>query len=193
MAVGGAHPLDVAVWGMDADTTGPYSVSGTGEISTPDALFNTYTKWDMEVKFHNGIPMRFMSTKIAEPIVKKYRPEFFGDGTTFFGSKGWVSISRGGSSASNPDWLKPHQCEGSKRVLYKNRYYKAFVESVRDRSPSVAPIQDAVRSDAISHLSVLALKSGGEVVFDPVKYEIKSPATLNEQMSHAIRGSWAQS
>ena len=189
----GAHPLDVAVWGMDADTTGPYSVRGTGKIPTPDALFNTYTMWDMEIKFHNGIPMRFMSTNVAEPIVKKYRPEFDGNGTTFFGAKGWVSLSRGGAAASNPEWLKMHQCEGSKRVLYKNRYYTAFVESVRDRSPSVAPIQDAVRSDAISHLSVLALKSGGEVVFDPVKYEIKSPAALNEQMGHPIRGSWAQS
>lgn len=189
----GAHPLDIAVWGMDADTKGPFSVRGTGVIPTPDALFNTYTQWDMDVRFANGVPMHFMSTNIAKPIVTKYRPEFFTDGTTFFGSKGWVSLSRGGVSASNPDWFKLHQCEGNRRVLYKNRYYKAFAESVRDRSPSVAPIDDAVRSDALSHLSLLALKSGSEVVWDPQKYEIQSPAPLREQMNCAVRGDWKQS
>ena len=189
----GAHPLDIAVWGMDADLKGPYSIQGKGAISTPDALFNTYTKWDVEILFSNGVPMHFMSTSVAEPIVKKYRPEFDGNGTTFFGDKGWVSLSRGGVAASNPDWFKLRQCEGGKRVLYKNRYYKAFVESVRDRSPSVAPIDDAIRSDAFSHLSLMALKSGTKVVWDPKKYEIQSPAALNEQMNCAVRGNWAQS
>ena len=85
------------------------------------------------------------------------------------------------------------ECEGTKRVLYRNHYWKAFVDAVRDRTPSVAPIEDAVRSDAISHLSLLAIKSGGEVVWDPKAYRIKSPDALNAQLSHEVRGSWQQS
>ena len=141
-----------------------------------------------------------MSTNHAKPIVTKYRTDvqgkdalFFGDGTTFFGSKGWISISRGGVAASNPEWLKLKQCEGSKRVVYRKGYYRSFIESVRDRSASMGPIEDAVRSDAISHLSLLAIKSGGEVVWDPKKYQIKSPKELKAQMSHPIRGDWKQS
>jgi hypothetical protein len=38
-------------------------------------------------------------------------------------------------------------------------YYKAFVDVVRDHTPSIGPICDAVRSDALSHLSVLAIQS----------------------------------
>jgi predicted dehydrogenase len=195
----GAHPLDVAIWGMDSDTKGPVSFRGTGNFPTPDGLFDTCATWDVAVKFSDGIPMRFMSLNHAKPIVQKYRTDVqgenakvHGDGTTFFGTKGWVSLSREGCAASNPDWLKLKECEGSKRVLYRNKYYQAFVESVRDRSPSVAPIQDAVRSDAFSHLSIMAIKSGGEVIWDPKKYEIKSPQKLNDQMSHAIRGDWKQ-
>jgi predicted dehydrogenase len=198
----GAHPLDVAIWGMEADVKGPFSIRGKGRIPTPDALFNTCTEWDVDVQFSNGVAMHFMTPDIAEPIVKKYwtdcysssygKPSFFDNGTTFFGTKGWVSLSRSGVSASNPEWIKLRECEGTKRVLYKNHYYKAFVESVRDRSPSVAPIDDAVRSDALSHLSLMAIKTGGEVVWDPQKYEIKSPAALNEQMTCAVRGGWVQ-
>ena len=189
----GAHPLDIAIWGLDYDQKGPASFRGTGTFPTPNALFNNCATWDVQIKFGGGLPMHFMSTEIAEPIVKKYRQNFDGDGTTFFGSKGWVSLSRGGVAASNPDWFKLKECEGTKRVLYKNRYYQSFVESVRDRSPSIAPIEDAVRSDALSHLSLLAIKSGGEVIWDPKTYRIQSPEALNAQMTHDIRGDWKQS
>ena len=189
----GAHPLDIAIWGMEDDTKGPIHFRGTGDFPTPKGLFDTCAAWDVEITLAGGIPMRFMSTERAKPIVAKYRSDFQGDGTTFFGSKGWVSLSREGAAASHPEWLKLRTCEGTKRVTYYNRYYKAFVDSVRDGLPSISPIEDAVRSDALSHLSLLAIKSGGEVVWDPKGYRILSPESLNAQMSHPIRGKWAQS
>ena len=85
------------------------------------------------------------------------------------------------------------ECEGTKRVLYHNQYYKSFVDSVRGRTPSIAPIEDAVRSDALSHLSLLAIQSGGEVVWDPQAYAIQSPEALKARMSHQVRGAWEQS
>jgi predicted dehydrogenase len=189
----GAHPLDIAIWGMDSDMKGPISFHGTGNFPTPEALFNTCAEWDVEVKFHDGVPLHFMSHNFAETIVKKYRGDNWEtNGTTFFGTKGWVSLSRSSYAASHPDWFKLNPCEGKKRVLYRNKYYTAFVDSVRERSPSVAPIEDAVRSDAISHLSLMAIKSGSEVVWDPKQYKIKSPKELNDQVSHPIRGDWKQ-
>ncbi len=64
---------------------------------------------------------------------------------------------------------------------------------MRDHTPSIGPVGDAVRSDALSHLSVLAIQSGGEVVWDPAAYRITSPEALNSSMSREIRGDWAQS
>ena len=189
----GAHPLDIAIWGMDYDQKGPAKFRGKGEFPTPNALFDTCATWDVEIEFAGGLPMHFMSDNIAQPIVKKYRQNWEGDGTTFFGSKGWVSLSRGGCAARNPEWLKLRECEGAKRVLYHNHYYKSFVDSVRERSPSIAPIEDAVRSDALSHLSLLAIKSGGEVVWDPKAYKIQSPEALNAKMTCEVRGAWQQS
>jgi predicted dehydrogenase len=189
----GAHPLDIAVWGMEDDKKGPTRFRGTGVFPTPDGLFDTCGTWDVEIKFGSGLPMRFMSHNHAESVIAKYRSKPAGDGTTFYGSKGWVSLSRGIAEASNPDWLKLKSCEGNRRVLYRNNYYAAFVESVRERTPSVAPIEDAVRSDALSHLSLMAIKSGEEVVWDPEAYRILSPDSLKSKMDHKIRGEWAQS
>jgi predicted dehydrogenase len=189
----GAHPLDIAIWGLDYDQQGPFKIRGTGSVATPDALFNTITSWDVHMEFSGGIKTHFMSDDIAKPIVDGYRKNWEGDGTTFFGPKGWISLSRGGVAASSPEWFREKQGEGAKRVLYQKNYYQAFVDAVRDHTPSVGPIADAVRSDALSHLSVLAIQSGGEVVWDPKAYRMVSPEALNERMSQPVRGDWKQS
>jgi predicted dehydrogenase len=189
----GAHPMDIAIWGIDDDTKGPVKFRGTGNFPTPDGLFNTCATWDVGIDFATGTKMRFMSDDIAEPVIKKYRRNSSTNGTTFYGSKGWLSLSRGLAEASNPEWLKLRQIEGDRRVRYHKDFFSAFVESVRDRSPTVAPIDDAIRTDAISHLSLMAIKSGGEVVWDSKAYRILSPDSLNSEMSSKIRGDWAQS
>ncbi len=140
-----------------------------------------------------GIKTHFMSDDIAKPIVDTYRKNWEADGTTFFGPKGWVSLSRGGYAASNPEWFREQQKQGAIRVPYQKNFYAAFVDAVRDHTPGIAPIGDAVRSDTLSHLSVLAIQSGREIVWDPKLYQIQSPAELNSKMSHQIRGPWRQS
>jgi predicted dehydrogenase len=188
----GAHPLDISIWGLDYDQAGPFRIRGTGTVATPDALFNTLTSWDVHMEFAGGIKTHFMSDDIAKPIVDAYRKNWDTDGTTFFGTKGWVSLSRGGYAASNPDGFRETLKEGAKRVPYHKNFYAAFVDAVRDHTPGIAPIGDAVRSDAMSHLSLLAIESGSEIVWDPEAYQIQSPAGLNPKMSHEIRGPWQQ-
>lgn len=186
----GAHPLDISIWGLDHDQKGPYKIRGTGTVATPDALFNTITSWDVNVEFAGGLPMRFMSDDVAKPLVEAYRKNWCADGTTFYGSKGWISLSRGGVAASDMNLFRKKYGEGDKRVAYKNNYYRGFVEAVREHKPSVAPIGDAVRSDALSHLSVIAIESGSEIVWDPKAYRIVSPEPLNSKMSAPSREEW---
>lgn len=186
----GAHPLDVAIWATDSDTKGPYTLRGTGVFPPRDELFNALATWDVDIRFADGVQMRFMSHDRAEPIVRAYHPQWTTDGTTFFGSKGWVSVSRESRAASDPEWFRIREPQGTRRVLYRSGYYQAFVDSVRDRTPSVAPIEDAVRSDAISHLSLIAIESGTTVTWDPRTLRITSPGSLDEKRTRATRGSW---
>ncbi|MEI7652579.1 MAG: Gfo/Idh/MocA family oxidoreductase [Verrucomicrobiota bacterium] len=196
----GAHPLDVAIWGMNSDTKGLVRLKGTGTFPPPTDLFNACKAWDVEMQFADGVPLRFMSADLAASRVEAYRKKIArssegvlqvpGDGTTFYGTKGWVSLSRSASEASNPEWLRLKQCEGTDRVIYHNHYYRAFVESVRTRDRFVAPIEDAIRSDTLSHLSLLAIQSGAEVVWDPQAYRIASPDRLKSELSRPARGNW---
>jgi hypothetical protein len=196
----GAHPLDVAIWGMRSDLQGPMRVRGTGSFPPATDLFNACQSWDVEVQFADRVQLRFMSTNIAAPIVDTYRRKLTrgtdgtlqtpSDGTTFYGTKGWVSLSRAASDASDPEWLRLKECEGTDRVVYRNHYYRAFVDSVRRRTDLVAPIEDAIRSDTLSHVALAAIQSGQEVVWDPAAYRYTHSAAFNATMTKPIRGSW---
>jgi predicted dehydrogenase len=188
----GAHPLDIAVWGMDADLAGPYSIKATGNAPTPNALYNNIATWQAELKFANGVTMDFTSNGLYKKAAQ-YWPEQTppNNGTTFIGSKGWVSIARGALSTSNPEWRLLRQCEGNRRVRYHNKFFRAFVEAVRDRTPSVAPIEDAIRSDAMSHLSLLSIQTGQTVHWDHKKYELVGASPeLKARMDVPVRGDW---
>jgi hypothetical protein len=152
------------------------------------------------IQFADGVSLHFQSSDHAAKHVDTYRRKIVrgadgtsqtpADGTTFYGTKGWVSLSRAASEASNPEWLRLKECEGTDRVVYHNRYHAAFVESVRSRSHFVAPIEDAIRSDTISHVSLLAIQGGQEVVWDPLAYRFTSPTSLNSALARPARGNW---
>lgn len=163
----GAHPLDIAIWGADFDQTGPYTIKGTGHAPTPDKLFNAFATWDCTFTFHKGIEMRFMSHDIAKPVVSKYRDNWEGNGTTFFGSKGHISLSRSGVAATQRDWFRAPENAHEKQVPYHRNWYQAFIDSVLGKQEPVGPIGDAVRSDAMSHLSLMAIEAGKKITWDP--------------------------
>ena len=189
----GAHPLDIAIWGLDFDRLGPVRFKGSGTFPPPTDLFNACTTWNAEVDFGGKVAMNFVSADHARELAGGYLDHVHNDGTTFIGDEGWVSISRGAAYASNPDWLRLRQSEGDRRVPFHNLFHRSFIDAVRDDAPTIAPVEDAVRSDALSHLSLLAIESGEEVVWNPASYQIEAPQALRERMSQEIRGPWRQS
>jgi len=189
----GAHPLDFAIWGLDYDQQGPVTFRGAGTFPAPDDLYNACSNWDVNIDFGGKVKMRFVSSDKKQELVGDYLDKIPDNGTTFIGTEGWVSLSRGSAQASKPDLLRLNPCEGDKRVYYRPQYYESFIESVRDNKPSIGPVQDAVRSDALSHLSLMAAETGEDVVWDPKAYRIIAPEKLNERMSTPIRGQWPQS
>ena len=92
----GAHPLDISIWGLDYDQQGPFKSAAPAPSPRRTRSSTPCTTWDVQMEFAGGIKTHFMSDDIAKPIVEAYRKNWDGDGTTFFGPKGWISLSRGG-------------------------------------------------------------------------------------------------
>ena len=174
----GAHPLDIAQWGNQADNTSPIEYTGTGTFFSDDSLFDTINSWDMQCKYENGVDLRFFSYDKMQDYDASYLKDVHGHGTTFWGSNGWVSVDRGSIEVSNPEWLQ-FTVEPGEELAYKSAHHQQnFIDCVKSRKQPVSNIDAAVRSDTICHLGDILIRTGSKkLVWDPVHEDIMNPST----------------
>jgi len=186
----GAHPLDIAQWGMDMDHTSPVSYEGSGTIPTR-GLYDSVSQWDIHCKYANGLPMRFMSQRPAESVVKKYRKRWVTHGTTFFGTDGWVSVDRSGLYASDPKLLQV-KLKASEVHLYNSPAQdRNFVDCIKTRRPTISPLESAIRSDTISHMSDICIRLGRPIQWDPETETIKDDLQATRLLNRTMRSPWS--
>ncbi len=170
----GAHPLDIAVWPMKPAEAVPVEYEGTGTIPT-EGLFNTVTKWDIRGKYANGVEFIFKDG---------------GDLTVFTGTKGSISVSRG-RLTSNPESLIKTRLAPNARHLTASRHHgQNFVDAIKTRAKPVSDIDDAVRSDTISHLADIAIRTGRKIKWDWQKEVILGDDQASRMLRRALRAPW---
>jgi len=189
----GAHPLDIAQWGLDMDHTSPVHYEGKGEIPK-GGLFDTVENWDIRCRYANGVTMRFMCDRVAKNVPglmddPKKRP-FMDHGTTFWGEGGWISVSRGALYASPKSLQTARIREDEMPVIRSASQGRNFVESMRSRRPTVNPLETAIRSDTISHLSDIAIRLGRAIRWDPEKERIIGDEEAEKKLDRPLRKPW---
>jgi predicted dehydrogenase len=186
----GAHPLDIAQWGLGTDNTGPVFYEGTGAVPRY-GLADTVDEWDIHAYYENGVHMRFMHDRAAKEPVMKYRKRWIDHGTTFFGSEGWVSVDRGGIEFSKPS-LSDVTFKGSDTRLYESSHHQRnFIDCVKSRKETISPLEVAIRSDTISHLSNIVVRAGRPVKWDPAREAIAGDEEASRMLDRPMRKEWA--
>ena len=88
------HFCDIAHWGMDCDLSGPSEIEGHGDFPPADAVFNTCTKYRIELKYPQDIPM----------TIAGGQPDIQQESTKWIGTDGWVLIGESGFECSKAEW-----------------------------------------------------------------------------------------
>jgi len=185
----GAHPLDIAQWGNNTDETAPVFYKGTGTIPT-GGLFDTIAEWDMHCTYANGVKMHFMDQITAAPVVKKYYDRVGDHGTTFHGTEGWVTVNRGGMKCSDAK-LRKIKLKGTDTHLYESKSHLGnYFECIKTRKKPISPIEAAVQSDLISHLSNAAIRLKRPVRWDPAKEQVIGDTQLAKSLNRKLRSPW---
>ena len=170
----GAHPLDIMVWGSDAERDGPLTVEGTGVI--PDkGLYDTVHGWNVTMTTGKGVTITF-------------KPG--GDLTTFIGAEGKVAVSRGGLKAEPASLMSWKPGPADRALINSPNHYQNFVDAVKSRGPTVSPLADAVRSDVISHLCDIAIRLKRKVTWDPRAEAIVGDAEASKMLHRPMRAPW---
>ena len=198
----GIHPMDIAAWATDL-FTGPIEVEGRGTFNCQGAC-DTATIWDVHMKFVNEVTMRFVGVPNggnqdlptcdpwpeAEEWKQRYR-RISTHGTAFEGTEGWVHVDRAGINLQ-PENLIDEQRETFKIQLTKSPdHVRNFLDSIKNRSETICPIGESVRSDTLCHLSEIAIRLNRKLVWDPAKERFLDDYEANLRLlARKMRSPW---
>ena len=155
----GAHPLDVMTWALgDGPDSVPVSYEGTGVFGT--GLYDACATWDVKGRFANGVDFVFKPGS---------------DRTTFIGERGSISIARGYLKADPVGLLReplPPRREPLRANTTGFHHTADFAQCIKTREMTCSPIHAAYYSDSISHLSLIAIKTGRKIAWDTERQTI---------------------
>jgi len=176
------HHCDIAHWGCDFDNTGPQEIEGQGEFPPQDAIWNTCTKYRINLKYPGGVAM----------IIAGGHRDIRG-GTKWIGADGWVWVDRGQFDCSNPEFKDVSRLpENLRKVkLYNSRnHHRNFLDCVKSRQPTITPAEVAHNSAVPGHLGLIAMLVGRRLKWDAVKEVIQGDAEASKLMTRAYRRPW---
>jgi len=174
------HHCDIAHWGMDMDTGGPSEIEGKGEFPPADAIWNTCTKYRIELKYPKDITM----------IIAGGHDDIR-SGTKWIGTDGWVWVDRGGFDATNTDWFQQIPADKYTVKLYKSdNHQRNFIECVKSRKPTITPIEVAHHSAIPGHLGLISMLVGRKIKWDVAKEVIVGDAEASKLLTRPYRNPW---
>jgi predicted dehydrogenase len=189
----GAHHVDTAHWGMNTEYTGPIEVWGTAEFPT-HGLWNVHGKFLTHAVYANGVTMDISGD--------------FPNGIKFYGSEGWIFVTRdemvtptdpGGKPGGKP--VSPPQplVAGNPKILdsvigpdevhlYESSdQHGNWLECIKSRQAPIAPAEIGHRACSTCLIHHIAMKTKRKLSWDPVKEHFKNDDDANCMLSRPQR------
>jgi len=174
------HHCDIAHWGMDCDNNGPSEIEGNGEFPAQDAVWNTCTKYRINLKYPQDITMVIAG---GHDDIKS--------GTKWIGTDGWVWVDRGGFDASNLDWFAQIPPDKYKVKLYKSdNHQRNFLDCVKSRKPTITPVETAHHSAIPGHLGLISMLVGRKLKWDVASEKIIGDLEATKWLTRHYRSPW---
>jgi len=177
------HHCDIAHWGLGFDNAGPLEIEGHGEFPPRDAVWNTCTKYRIELKYPDDIAMTMAGGD------KDIRA-----GTKWIGTDGWVWVDRGHFEASNEEWADMKQLPESERkikLIISTNHQRNFLDSVKSRQPTITPAETAHHSAIPGHLGLISMLVGRKIKWDAENELILNDPEASELLTRPFRPPWS--
>jgi predicted dehydrogenase len=191
----GAHHIDSAHWGMDTEYTGPIEIWGNAEF--PDhGLWDVHGTFKTEALYANGVRMSVSGD--------------YPNGIKFYGSKGWIFVSRGNEqvtksdpvaklndasalASSDPAIIK--SVIGPDEIhLYESKEQHAnWIECIIQRKEPISPAELGHRACTTCLLHDMAMVTKRKLYWDPVLERFKNDDEANSMLSRPQRAPYIYS
>ncbi|MHC4475760.1 MAG: Gfo/Idh/MocA family protein [Planctomycetota bacterium] len=173
------HHIDIAHWGMGTERTGPVEIEGKG-VYPEEGLYDVPSAYKFTCKYANGLTMT-VGNDSQQPK---------GRGAVWYGDKGWVHVKRGRLDA-HPKSILNSFIEPDETHLYKSDDHKGnFIDCIRTRAETVAPVEVAHRSISVGLLGEIAMLTGRKLKWDPENERFLNDEQANRMLSRPMRSPW---
>ena len=185
----GAHHIDSAHWGMDAEYTGPIEVWGTAEFPI-SGLWDVHGSFKTEARYADGVLMVVSGD--------------FPNGIKFVGTEGWIFVSRGNEavtasdpiarlkdaqalSASDPKIITSVIGPDEIHLEESRDHHGNWLECVKSRRQPIAPVEVGHRACSACLLHHIAMKTKRKLFWDPIKERFRNDDEANAMLSRPQR------
>ena len=175
----GAHFIDVAHWGMDADATGPVEVSATEVVRREKGIYDAAESFKIRYAYAGGIEMTMFSTTDTAAW-----------GTKFIGSEGSVFVENQKLLTDPPELRRKKLEEGDTRLFVSNDHHRNFIDAVLSRGRTAAPVEAAHRAASACQLGAISAALGKPLKFDPKNERFTGDEQANAMVMRKLHGDW---
>ena len=171
------HHIDIAKWGLGLERTGPVEVHGEGEYPK-DGTYDVPMTYKFTCTYANGVVLTVANNKQIP------------QGATWYGEKGKVYVNRG-KLESDPKEVLNETIGPDEIRLYNSRDHQGnFLDCVKTRKETVAPIEIGHRSISVGLLGEIAMLTGQKLQWDPEKEVFGNSDEANRMLKRPMRAPW---
>lgn len=165
----GAHHLDIALWALGLDRTGPTEVIPKGKLPTVENGFSVATDFSVTFKFANGVEI---------DVLDEGR-----NGILFEGTEGRMFVNRGLITGAPVDALAQKPLRREEFQVYRHdnlerpelagkidaikNHMGNFSDALRSRHATISDVVSQHRSASACHLGNIALRLGRPIRWNP--------------------------
>ncbi|MCA9065872.1 MAG: Gfo/Idh/MocA family oxidoreductase [Planctomycetaceae bacterium] len=188
----GAHHVDIAMWALGMDDSGPVKVDPIMAVHPvpykdghpqDDSQYNAATKFHVLTTFEDGRTLH---------IHDNCEERKFGNGLLFEGTEGTFFVDRGKLIGAPVDALKSNPLkEETLKALYKGKepgdHMRNFIECVADRTQPISDVHSHHRAMTTCHLANIAIRLDRALQWDPKTEQIVDDAAANQWLAREQR------
>jgi predicted dehydrogenase len=184
----GAHHVDTAHWGMNAEHTGPVEVWGTAEFPT-HGLWNVHGPFKTDSVYANGITMSISGD--------------YPNGIKWIGTKGWIFVTRDEQASptataadkanvvplvsSDPRILSSVIGPSEIHLYTSDDQHGNWLDCIRSRQDPTATAEIGHRACSTCLVHHIAMKTKRKLHWDPAKERFSNDDEANSMLSRPQR------
>ena len=185
----GAHHVDSAHWAMNTEYTGPIEVWGQAEF--PDhGLWDVHGSFKTEALYANGVRMSVSGD--------------YPNGIKFYGTKGWIFVSRGNEqvtksdpvaklndatalASSDPKIVKSVIAPDEIHLYESKEQHGNWLECIISRKTPISPVELGHRACSTCLIHDMAMVLKRKLYWDPTMERFKNDNEANSMLSRPQR------